>query len=102
MAEEAPQKEVSLLKEAREVLRRIPAADARRTVLAAHIDRLSEAYDLIKTSCARSALRDLVSSATLVMLALGVIATPPDNPPKSGSTEATRFADPVDKCIGVG
>lgn len=74
--------EMSLLKEARELLRAIPPS-TKKEILRAATDRFAEANDLFKTSCTRSALRDLIGSATVLCVAISAITTPTDNPPKS-------------------
>jgi hypothetical protein len=93
MAEDA-KKEVSLLKEARDVLRTLPPS-ARREALAHRIDRLQEAYDIIKVSCTRSAIRHMIGSATVLCVALDAVSTPPPNPPKADAVRETRHDEAV-------
>lgn len=85
MAEEI-KKEVSLLLEARNLLK-VAQKGARTDFLRQAVDRFAEANDLFKISCTRTALRAVVGSATLLMIAIDAMTTPPVNPPRAGSGE---------------
>lgn len=85
MAEET-KKEVSLLLEARNLLKVAPKGP-RADILRNAVDQFQECYDLIKVSCTRGALRDLVGSATVLCVCISAISTPPANPPRAGSGE---------------
>lgn len=91
------QKEISLLKEARETLRLMPSGPARNAFYR-EVEQLAEAYDKIKISCTRSALREMIAYSTLVMISISRITTPSPNPPKA---DAAREKAEVDMKVAV-
>lgn len=88
------QKEISLLKEARDLLK-VARPGMRKDFLRQATDHLQECYDLIKITCTRTALRDLIGSATVVMVCIKEISTPTDNPPKADAVRETRYDEAV-------
>lgn len=93
MAEET-KKEISLLLEARNLLKVAPKGP-RADILRNAIDRFAEANDLFKISCTRTAIRDLIGSATVLCVCISAISTPPINPPLSGAGDARRYDEAV-------
>jgi hypothetical protein len=91
---EKTKKEVSLLLEARDLLKVTPSG-ARRDFLRQATDQLQECYDLIKVSCTRTALRNLIGSATVLCVCIDKLTAPPDNPPKSDAARETRYDEAV-------
>lgn len=90
------QKEISLLLEARDLLK-VARPGSRTDFLRKALERFTEANDIFKIACTRSAMRELVASATLLMIAIDAITINGDNPPKSSAGEAPRVEREVDK-----
>jgi hypothetical protein len=86
-SEPARAKEVSILKEARELYRLRPKSAATE-YLRSRADEMQEAYDLLKVSCTRTATRHFIACATLTLVAIGLIVDATPEPPLSGAGEA--------------
>lgn len=94
-------KEISLLLEARTLLRTAPKSDALEALRYA-IEEFQERYDLIKVSCTRTALRDLVGSATVMLTLMSKVSAPPPNSPTAGGLKEGAELVHVDKARAVG
>lgn len=103
--EATPKKEVkrelSLLREARDLLK-VARPGMRTDFLREALVRFEEANDIFKTSCTRSAMRNLVGSATLLIRAVDAMTIEGDNPPRSGAGETPRVEQALDKKAACG
>lgn len=92
-----PEKETSLLKQARELLRTTPKSQRTET-LANAIERFNECWDLIKISCTRSATIEFVGATTHLIMAIDIVGAPAPTPPRAGSGDTQKTLDKQSAC----
>jgi hypothetical protein len=85
------EKEVSIIKEAREVYRLHPKTPLTEYLKRA-ADEMDEAYGLLKVTPTRSHIRNFIGLSTAVMVALNLVNAPKDPTPSAGAGEVDKKA----------
>lgn len=88
----ATEKETSLLKQARELLRVTPKSQ-RTEALARATERFQECRDIFTITCTRTATIEMVGAATHLIMAIDVVGNPPTTPPRAGSGDTEKTLD---------
>lgn len=83
------QKEISLLKKARDLLRVTPKS-SRTEALSAAVEQFQECWDIIKVSCSQDACIAFVGAATRLVIVLDAMTAPPSTPPRSGAGDSEK------------
>lgn len=92
--------EISILKEAREIYRTQPKTKLTEYLRAA-ADEFQEAYDIVKVSPTRTAIKNFIGLATVTLVTIAAITGASPEPPQSGSMKAPK--DPMlDRKTGTG